>query len=269
MSSSPFPFDPLNTSTVPSGAPLVEPQTGLTRTHALSVVVPTFNERENIRVLVPMIQDVFEKNGIDGEIVIVDDRSTDGSFELFESLARTYRNLIIRIRSGAPSIARAWYEGFELASKENIVCIDGDLCHDPAYFPDMLSRLDQNDLVIGSRYLEKTMMVKDKSWLASYVSFVGQFITRLATGFRETDTSHSFRLFRKSVFEAIKGRLKSEGNVFLIEFLILAKNGGCRVTEIPIKYGKRIHGETKLKVFREGIRYLKYIATVLSMRLRS
>jgi hypothetical protein len=113
------------------------------------------------------------------------------------------------------------------------------------------------------------MMVKDKSWLASYVSFAGQFITRITTGFQETDTSHSFRLFKKSVFEGIKHNLKREGNVFLIEFLILAKRNGCRVTEIPIEYGKRIHGVTKLRVFREGLRYLRYIGTVLSMRLRS
>jgi dolichol-phosphate mannosyltransferase len=234
----------------------------------LSVVIPTFNERENLKILIPSVENVFLKHGIDGEIIVVDDRSTDGSAEVLAELTAKCPSLRVRIRDGSPSIARAWYEGFDLASKENIVCIDGDLCHDPNYFPAMLARLDQADLVIGSRYLARSMMVKDKSWLASYVSFVGQFLTRLATGFQETDTSHSFRLFKKSVFENIKTQLKSEGNVFLIEFLILAKRQGCRVTEIPIEYGKRIHGETKLRVFREGIRYLKYIATVLSMRFR-
>ena len=234
----------------------------------MSVVVPTFNERENLKILVPQIQQVFDRNDIDGEIVIVDDRSTDGSREVLEDLQRTYQNLVVRIRSGPPSIARAWYEGFDLASKENIVCIDGDLCHDPNYFPAMLTHLETNDLVIGSRYMTQAMMMKDKSWLSTHVSFLGQFLTRYVTGFRETDISHSFRLFRKSVFEGIKQHLKSEGNVFLIEFLILAKRNGCRVTEIPIEYGKRIHGETKLRVFREGMRYLRYIVTVLSMRLR-
>jgi dolichol-phosphate mannosyltransferase len=237
--------------------------------HELSVVIPTFNERENLEILIPSVENVFLKHGIDGEIIVVDDRSTDGSAEVLTELTRTCPSLRVRIRSGPPSIARAWYEGFDLASKENIVCIDGDLCHDPNYFPAMLARLEAADLVIGSRYLGRSMMVKDKSWLASHVSFVGRFLTRLATGFQETDTSHSFRLFRKSVFENIKMQLKSEGNVFLIEFLILAKRHGTRVTEIPIEYGKRIHGETKLRVFREGIRYLKYIATVLSMRFRS
>ncbi|HYR45007.1 MAG TPA: glycosyltransferase, partial [Terriglobia bacterium] len=151
----------------------------------------------------------------------------------------------------------------------NIVCIDGDLCHDPNYFPAMLSRLDSNDLVIGSRYLDHSMMMRDKSWLASYVSYLGQFITRTVTGFTETDTSHSFRMFKKSVFDKIKSRLNKEGNVFLIEFLVHAKRNGYRVTEIPIQYGKRIHGQTKLRVFREGLRYLHYIITVVRMRLSS
>jgi dolichol-phosphate mannosyltransferase len=235
----------------------------------LSVVIPTFNECENLKILVPLVQDVFEKNNINGEIVVVDDNSTDGSKELLIELAATYPNLVVSIRNGPPSIARAWFEGFDMASGEHIVCIDGDLCHDPNYFPAMLAQLQSYDLVIGSRYLNGSMMMKDKSWLPSYVSFVGQGLTRLATGFRETDASHSFRMFKKSVFERIKPQLKGEGNVFLIEFLVHAKRSGCRVTEIPIKYGKRIHGETKLRVFREGVRYLRYIATIVGTRVRS
>jgi len=235
----------------------------------LSVVIPTFNERENIAILIPRIQQVFEESGIRGEIVVVDDNSTDGSLAVLSDLAKRYGNLVVSVRKGPPSIARAWFEGFDLASKENIVCIDGDLCHDPKYFPAMLAKLQTHDLVIGSRYLDRSMMMKDKSWLASYVSFVGQILTRFATGFRETDTSHSFRMFQRGVFQSIKSKLKNEGNVFLIEFLIHAKRNGCRVVEIPIQYGKRVHGETKLRVFREGMRYLRYIFTVISMRFRS
>jgi dolichol-phosphate mannosyltransferase len=247
-------------SVPPAATPLVVPE--------LSVVIPTFNECENLKILIPRVQEVFRANDIDGEIVVVDDNSTDGSKEVLEELARRYPNLVVSIRKGPPSIAKAWFEGFELASRENIVCIDGDLCHDPGYFPAMLGELQSHDLVIGSRYLNRSMMMRDKSWLASYVSYFGQYLTRLATGFRETDVSHSFRMFKKSVFERIKPQLKNEGNVFLIEFLIHAKRHGCRVTEIPIEYGKRVHGETKLRVFREGLRYLRYIATIIGMRVR-
>ena len=107
-------------------------------------------------------------------MIIVDDNSTDGSQEVLSELATTYDNLVVSIREGRPSIARAWFEGFDLASKRNIVCIDGDLCHDPNYFPAMLAQLESHDLVIGSRYMDRSMMMKDKSWLASYVSFLGK-----------------------------------------------------------------------------------------------
>src|SRR4051794_40481142 len=86
----------------------------------LSVVIPTFNERENLAILIPQIQNVFQKNGLQGEIIVVDDNSTDGSQEVLAELAKTHQNLVVSIRKGPPSIARSWFEGFELASKENI-----------------------------------------------------------------------------------------------------------------------------------------------------
>jgi len=236
----------------------------------LSVVIPTFNERENIEVLVPRIQQVFRDHAIDGEIIIVDDRSSDGSHEVLTRMAQEMPNVRVRFREPPNSIARSWHEGFSMAAKENIVCIDADLCHDPNEFPRMLRELGSVDIVIGSRYMAPgALVMKDKSKLARYTSYVGQYITRFTTGFTETDTSHSFRMFKRGVFEAIKGRLSREGNVFLIEFLMYAKREGFRVTEIPIEYGKRIYGETKLKVFKEGMRYLGFIARILLLRLVS
>ena len=233
----------------------------------LSVVIPTYNEGENIKILVPQILDVFSKSNIDGEIVIVEDRSTDGSDEILKKMSSEISNLKVRFREPPNSIARAWYEGFDMASKENIVCIDADLCHDPKYFPKMLEKLENHDIVIGSRYLKRTIdAMKGKSTFAILVSAFGQHLTRFATGFFETDTSHSFRMFKKNVFLAIKDGLNSEGNIFLIEFLLRAKRKGFTVTEIPIEYGKRIHGETKLKVFKEVIRYLKFIGKILLMK---
>jgi len=233
----------------------------------LSVVVPTFNERENILVLVPQILDVFRDAQIDGEIIIVDDRSTDGSREVLDRLEQEHTNVRVKHRDPPPSIARAWYDGFDMAEKENIVCIDADLCHDPKYFPEMLETLHDCDLVIGSRYMESWKAnMADKSLPAIYASALARFLTGFVTGFKETDTSHSFRLFRKEVFHRVKDHLKSEGNVFLIEFLIHAKRENFRVREISIEYGKRIHGETKLRVLHEGIRYLKFIAKVWNIR---
>ncbi|MEW6618562.1 MAG: polyprenol monophosphomannose synthase [bacterium] len=227
----------------------------------LSVVIPTYNEKGNIEILVPAIQEVFKDNKIDGEIVIIDDNSTDGTIETVKQFALQNKNVRLKVREGEKSLAKAWIEGFELAKKEIIVCIDADLCHNPKYFPLMLSKMEDYDIVIGSRYLihKKGQIMAGKSLLACYVSEIGQTITRMCTGLSQTDTSHSFRMFKKKVFDDIKPYLKYQGNVFLIEFLYMAVKKGYKVTEIEIDYGKREYGKTKLIVLKEGLRYLYYV----------
>ena len=237
------------------------------RRSGLSVVIPTYNERENIKILVGKILNVFEDKSIDGEIIFVDDHSNDGSYEILREMQSKIDCVSVIFRAAPRNLARSFIEGFRRASKKNIVCIDGDLSHDPKYFPLMLEKMDVYDIVIGSRYLgNKFQIMEDKSGLATYLSVFSQFLTRMATGFRESDISHSFRMFKKDCFVKIDRELTQQGNVFLIEFLYLAKKHGARVTEIPIEYGKRMYGETKLKIGREGLRYLRFMARLLLKR---
>lgn len=236
----------------------------------LSVVIPTLNEKKNLQVLIPRVLEVFRKNKIDGELVIVDDSSSDGSEQFLKEQEALIPYLKVIFRRPPASISRSWYEGFDAAGKKVVACIDADLCHDPEYFPQMLEKIGEFDIVIGSRYLNKrTGMMEDKSIFAVYLSVFGQFITRFIAGFKEYDTSHSFRMFRKDVFEAIKGKLKNEGNAFLLEFLYYAKKNGARVTEVPVEYGKRIYGSTKLRIFKEGFRYLCFVLKLGFQRIFS
>lgn len=236
----------------------------------LSVVIPTFNEKENLQILIPDILEVFRKNQIDGELIIVDDRSCDGSFQFLNEQRSRIPSLKVIFREPPASISKSWYEGFDAASKKIIVCIDADLCHNPAYFPAMLEKIGEFDIVIGSRYMNNRIgMMEDKSIFAVCLSIFGQFITRFVTGFEEYDTSHSFRMFKKDIFDAIKSKLKNEGNTFLIEFLYYAKRNGAKVTEIPIEYGKRVYGSTKLKISKEGLRYLLFIIKLSFQRIFS
>lgn len=236
---------------------------------SLSVVVPTFNERENIQVLVPGVLAVFTKNGIDGEIIIVEDPSTDGSAAVLRALQEKHSAVRVIFRKPPGSLSKAWHEGFAAAQKENIVCIDADLCHDPACFPVMLEKMEAFDLVIGSRYLNSTSAkMEDKSLIAILCSKFGQISSRIVFGFKAKDTSHSFRMFKKDLFDRIADRLDQEGNVYLIQFLYEAQKAGAKITEIPIVYGKRIYGETKLKVTKETVRYFKFVFHTLLKRLK-
>ncbi|MBI2476179.1 MAG: glycosyltransferase [Candidatus Taylorbacteria bacterium] len=226
----------------------------------LSVVIPTYNEKKNLQILIPKILAVFRKNQLDGEIIVVDDRSGDGSFEYLSEQVKLIPELKVIFRDPPPSLAGAWFEGFEAASKKYVASIDADLCYEPELLPVMLKKMKDFDMVIGSRYVNNRFsMMKGKPVFPVLLSIISQFITRLATGLTVYDTSSGFRLFKKKVFNAIKDKLKTKGNTFLIEFSFYAKENGARIMEIPIEYGERIYGATKLKISREGFRYLRFI----------
>jgi dolichol-phosphate mannosyltransferase len=236
---------------------------------SLSVVVPTFNERDNIPVLTQGIQAVFLKHAIEGEILIIDDNSQDGSREVLEELAVDNSAFRFIIRQPPPSLSRAWYEGFDLARYPVVVCMDADLCHDPNDLPRMLERIPEFDMVVGSRYLDNgTAMMRDKSRLAAGLSVFSQLVSRKVTGCSGTDISHSFRMFKKTVFDSVKSELCHEGNTFMVEFYYLVASRGFRIGEISIVYGKRQYGETKLKVGKEGLRYARLLLSILVRRIR-
>lgn len=236
---------------------------------SLSVVVPTFNERENIQVLVPRILDVFLKNGIDGEIIIVEDPSTDGSDVVLRELEEKHQGVHVIFRKPPCCLSKAWHDGFMASSKAFVVCIDADLCHDPGCFPEMIEKMADFDLVIGSRYIGRGhKAMEDKSQFVLLCSKLGQYSSRLVFGFKAKDTSHSFRMFKKDLFNRIADNLDQEGNVYLVQFLYEAEKAGARVTEIPIVYGKRIYGETKLMVTKETVRYFKFVFSTLIRRLK-
>lgn len=232
----------------------------------LSVVIPTYREKENLEILVPRIMNVFSESKISGEVVVVDDQSDDGTDVVLHSMSNRYSNFQYKIRAGEASLASSWYEGFDMAQACCVVCIDADLCHDPNYFPAMLELMKTYDIVIGSRYSNHQNRMQDKSVLAAWLSIISQYLSRTVTGFNEKDISHSFRMFRKEVFDEIKHLLTVEGNSWLILFLFLAKQHGFSVYEYPIDYGKRIYGETKLHLRKEGFRYLKLLGKIIVLR---
>ena len=234
----------------------------------LSVVIPTFRELENIRVLCPWIARVASQAGIRTEIIVVDDDTADGT-EQWASSSHDWLSDRIQFRFISRKTDRglltAWQHGVAQASADTVVIMDADLCHDPDYLPTMFKALVGNDMVVGSRYLPgRFAHMPDKSWLAVVLSRLAQHLCRFVLRLPYRDLSHSFRMFRRCSGADALQRVLCRGNAAMVEHIYLLHQAGGRITEIPVSYGKRIHGKTKLRVGREG---LGLLATLLRLRL--
>lgn len=225
----------------------------------LTIVIPTYKEKDNLAVLIPSLESTFKEAACDFQVLIIDDFSGDGTIESVKKLDGQYGNVKIISRNKKKDIASAWQEGFNLVKGRFIACMDGDLSHDPAYLINMYKEILQSgcDMVIGSRYLGGFYRdFQGKNFLARLTSASGQYLGRFITGLKQRDISHSFRIFKREVFETIKDKLTRKGNSYLVEFLYLVVKNNFSIREAPIVYRKRLYGRTKLKILKEGIRYI-------------
>jgi len=229
----------------------------------LSIVIPTYNEKENIKILIPRLETALRKAGISCEIVIVDDNSPDKTIEVARNLNKKYKNIVPILRIRERGIASAWYRGYLESCGDKVATMDADLCHSPEDLLKMYRNMEPADIIIGSRYMNRSGRMKDKSIMHIIASKFGQYFIRATIGIHQTDATHSFRIFKREVFLKIKKQLRTSGNAFLVMFLYLAKKHRYRIKEIPIKYGKRVHGTTKLNLYRESGRFIYQSVRIL------
>ncbi len=218
------------------------------------VVVPTYNERVNLPLIVPAILDQDPCV----EVLIVDDNSPDGTGQLADALAAENERVHVLHRPGKQGLGKAYLAGFRWALDHGydlILEMDADFSHDPKYIPELLRAADRADLVIGSRYLTGVNVI---NWpigrlLLSY--FANQY-ARSVTGLPLTDSTGGFKCFRRRVLEAISfDTVKSNGYSFQIEMSFRAWQKGFRLIEIPIVFTDRIEGQSKMnkRIVREAI----------------
>src|SRR3989344_5144765 len=163
----------------------------------LSIVIPTYNERENISILIPQVEDMLRREKIRGEVVVVDDDSPDRTWEAAEGFNRRYRNIRVIRRVGRRGLASAWYEGFAAAEGAYIACMDADLCHTPEDLARLYCHAPHARIIIGSRYVAGGSGMKDKSPGAIMASKCGQYLLRAILGLPVQDMTHSFRVFHR------------------------------------------------------------------------
>jgi dolichol-phosphate mannosyltransferase len=211
------------------------------------VLIPTYNERENLPGLV---RAVIAHPGF--RVMVVDDRSPDGTGEVADALAREFPDRVeVLHRTGKKGLGRSYIEALTLARarREDFVCqMDADLSHDPKYLPEMVAMaLDGgHDLVIGSRYLHGVSVVNwplHRIFLSTFANRYIRAVTRLSA----SDCTSGFRCWRREALARLPlDKMVSDGYAFLVEMLYDAWRNGCRIGEVPIIFVERRQGQSKL-----------------------
>lgn len=232
----------------------------------VTVIIPTYNESENIRELLPRVQEVL--SSIPHEIIVVDDNSPDGTWEVVEQYASENPDVRVIRRLDDRGLSSAVVTGMEVGAGEVFAVMDADLQHDEAILPLLVQaiREDHYDIAIGSRGAEGGSY-GEWSKRRRFISWVAARLARLAVPAGIRDPMSGFFAVSRSTFQKSANRLNPRGFKILLE--LIARNKGIRIKEIGYTFRNRIHGETKLSgsVIRNyllalfDLRFGKYISS--------
>ena len=230
------------------------------------IVLPTYNERENLRHAVARIREVADGDGIRLHTLIVDDDSPDGTGELADELAETVPDVRVVHRAAKEGLARAYFAGFREAlamGAERIFEMDADLSHDATYLPHFLRCIDRGaDVVLGSRYV-KGGGVENWSLSRKVISRGGCLYAQAILGLPYHDLTGGYKCFRRDVLEAIDlDAVNARGYGFQIEMTYRAHKLGFTVVELPIMFVDRKVGESKMS----GDIFIEALANVWKLR---
>jgi len=233
------------------------------RAELVSVVLSTYNERENLANIIPVIEGILERNGINGEIIVVDDNSPDGTSDVARELGKRYGNVRLLWRPSKLGPGSAHADGYRFATGDIIVGMDTDFSHDPHDIPRFVAKIkDGFDMVVGSRYIDGGQYeVRSLQTLKkSVASRLGNILICLLSGVPVHDFTTALRAIRREVVQKVV--TESRGNSFFMEFIIKAYRSGYRMTEIPIIFRDRVAGTSKLSLGKQS---LKMISDLLEL----
>jgi dolichol-phosphate mannosyltransferase len=219
------------------------------------VIVPTYNERENLPRLVPAILSRDERL----EILVVDDGSPDGTGELADEISAAEKRVHVLHRAGKQGLGTAYLAGFRWGIEREydfLFEMDADFSHDPAHLPQFLDAIQEYDVVLGSRYLHGRVTVVNWPMGRLLLSYFANIYARRVTGLPIADATGGFKCFRRKVLAAMDlDRVESNGYAFQIEMSFRAWKKGFRLGEIPIMFVDRDLGESKMSksIVREAV----------------
>ena len=216
----------------------------------LTVVIPTYNEAENLPSLV---DNLFATSISNLKLISVDDGSPDGTGQLAEELAdRLPGKLTVVHRAGKMGLGSAYIRGFGVALSEGAEAVgqmDADFSHSPSYLPDFLAQLEHWDAVFGSRYVEGGRV--DERWSAGrvFLSKFGNTYARVILRLQVRDSTCGYRIWRSETLSGMPlERIRSEGYVFQVEMAYVAQKMGFKISEQPIYFEDRRIGKSKMSL---------------------
>lgn len=219
------------------------------------IIVPTYNEKENIRSLI----DAVLPKDARLEMLIVDDNSPDGTGDIVEAIGRENPRVHLMRRPGKMGLGTAYRDGFGWALErdyEYIFEMDADFSHDPNHLPQFLEAAQRADFVLGSRYLDGNVTVVNWPMSRLLLSYFANVYVRLVTGMKLWDATGGFKCFHRRVLAAIDLKdVRSNGYGFQVEMSFRAFRKGFKCVEIPIVFSDRTHGQSKMNkgIVREAV----------------
>jgi len=209
------------------------------------LVLPTYNERDNLKPIVTAIRAQLPET----TIWIVDDNSPDGTGEIADELAAADERIEVVHRPAKLGLGTAYAEAFRRALTQNfdyVLQMDADFSHDPGYLPALLAAARDADLVLGSRYTPGGGTRNWSLW-RRFISRSGNVVARVGLGVRVRDATGGYRVFRRSALESLDlENLGLRGYSFQIEVVYQIESRGLRIKEVPIIFVERVTGVSKM-----------------------
>jgi len=231
--------------------------------HKYSVILPTYNERANLPIIIWLLVKTFKEQDLDWEIIIVDDASPDGTQEIARQLVKVYGEdrILLKPRAGKLGLGTAYMHGLDFCTGDFVIIMDADFSHHPKFIPEFI-RLQQAhnlDIVTGTRYRSTPTPSMPFSYTVGppggvygwdlkrkVVSRGANFLADLVLRPGVTDLTGSFRLYRTHVLRSVISQVQSRGYVFQMEMMARARAMGYTVGEVPITFVDRLFGDSKL-----------------------
>jgi dolichol-phosphate mannosyltransferase len=213
----------------------------------ITLVIPTYNEAENL----PKMVSALFALPLDLKLLVVDDNSPDGTGQLADRLAEEHPGrMSVMHRSGKLGLSSAYLGAFKtlfVPEVDAIAHMDADFSHDPQALVEMAKRLEDSDLVLGSRYVKGGSTDVDWPIWRKGLSAWGNFYARTILGMKLRDVTGGFRMWRRTTLEGMPlERVRSSGYVFTVEMAYLAACLGYRIVEVPIYFAERRLGKSKM-----------------------